>query len=421
MLQIQFFLVVFENIHKRIIQSTIEEQRMLIHTLPSLSGNYWNKISLSQGTTIPTQYISYSLHKFLTEIKCKIDERVEEWDAYKKYTNPYEYIHSSNNRSSICKYRPISRAFFKLVEIINNLKIPQFDDCNKPIKIFGLAEGPGGFIEAARYYNKNPDSQFYGMTIEDPTNQDVPGWKKAKGFLKHNENVILEKGADGTGDILKPHNFKYVVEKYRGSIDFITGDGGFDFSLDFNNQELTMTNLLFAQVAYALCIQKRGGCFVLKMFDSFYKPTVEILFLLASMYERVHIVKPNTSRAANSERYIVCMNYKLDPDEKMENMFASVLTEMNHGFYVRSLLGIKVPMCFYNKIEEINVVFGQNQLDNIYTTLGLIEMRAKKEKIDYYNKQNIQKCINWCIRHNFEYNNMVIDEPGHTSNMFLCK
>jgi len=182
--------------------------------------------------------------------------------------------------------------------------------------MFGLAEGPGGFIEAAHYYNQNPNSQFYGMTIEDPTNQDVPGWKKAKGFLKHNENVILEKGADGSGDILKPHNFKYVVEKYRGSIDFITGDGGFDFSLDFNNQELTMTNLLFAQVAYALCIQKRGGCFVLKMFDSFYKPTVEILFLLASMYERVHIVKPNTSRAANSERYIVCMNYKLDPDEK---------------------------------------------------------------------------------------------------------
>jgi len=56
---------------------------MLIHTLPSVSGNYWSKILLSQGTTIPTQYVSYSLHKFLTEIKCKIDECVEDWDAYK--------------------------------------------------------------------------------------------------------------------------------------------------------------------------------------------------------------------------------------------------------------------------------------------------------------------------------------------------
>jgi len=259
------------------------------------------------------------------------------------------------------------------------------------------------------------------MTNEDPTNQDVPGWKKARGFLKHNENVILEKGADGTGNILKPENFKYVVEKYRGSIDFITGDGGFDFSLDFNNQELTMTNLLFAQVAYALCIQKRGGCFVLKMFDSFYKATIEILFLLSSMYERVHIVKPNTSRAANSERYIVCMNYKCDPDENREKIFEHIIGEMNHTMYVRSLLSTKIPMCFYNKIEEINVVFGQNQLDNIYTTLGLIDMRIKKDKIDYYSKQNIQKCINWCIRHNFEYNNIVIDEPVYGSNMFTYK
>ena len=389
---------------------------MLINTLPAISGVYWNKLALTQSPEKPPHYISYSLYKFLTEIKGKIDECVEDWDIYKKYTNPYEHIHS--NRVSICKYRPISRAFFKLVEIIDNLKIPQFDSSTKQITMFGLAEGPGGFIEAACYYNKNPQSRFYGMTIEDPDNHNVPGWKKTRGFLKHNENIILEKGADGTGDLLNPYNFQYVAEKYSGSIDFITGDGGFDFSLDFNNQELAMTNLLFAQIAYAVCIQKRGGCFVLKMFDSFYKQTVEMLFLLSSMYERVHIVKPNTSRAANSERYIVCMGFKLVPNPQMWKTFVPLLTSMNAATYIRSLLSVKVPMFFYSKIEEINVIFGQNQLDNIYTTLGLIEMRLKKDKIDQYNKQNINKCINWCIKHNLEYNNVITDDNIVGANMF---
>jgi 23S rRNA U2552 (ribose-2'-O)-methylase RlmE/FtsJ len=368
---------------------------------------------LSQNVEKPTKYISYSLHHFLTEIKGKIDECVEEWDIYKKYTNPFEYIYNNSSRTSICKYRPISRAFFKLVEIIDNLKIPAFGSPTNQIAMFGLAEGPGGFIEAACYYNTNPESRFYGMTIEDPDNHDVPGWKKTRGFLKHNPNVIIEKGADKTGDLLSVANFRHVAEKYRGTMDFVTGDGGFDFSLDFNNQEISMLNLLFAQIAYAACIQKKGGSFVLKMFDSFYKPTVEMLFLLSSMYERVHIVKPNTSRSANSERYIVCMGYRYTPNEEIQGAFEGLLASLDPEKYVRSVLSVKVPLFFYNKIEEINVVFGQNQLDNIYTTLGLIEMRSKKDKIDYYNKQNAQKCVNWCIRHRFEYSNNL------NENMFL--
>ena len=393
---------------------------MLINTLPVITGIYWNKLLLAHGNEKPQKYVSYSLHNFLIELKGKIDECVEDWDKYKKYTNSYEYIHSTGAKPSICRYRPISRAFFKIVEIIHQLRIPTFDLSNKQISMFGLAEGPGGFIEAACYYNKNPESRFYGMTIEDPRNHEVPGWKKTRSFLKQNPNVILEKGADGTGDLLNPVNFDYVVEKYHGSIDFITGDGGFDFSMDFNSQELMMTKLLFAQIAYAVCLQKKGGCFVLKMFDSFYKPTIEMMFLLSSMYEHVHIVKPNMSRPANSERYVVCVGYKYDYDVEIKNAFESIMAAFDPAKHIRGLLATKVPLFFYNRMEEINSIFGQNQLDNIYTTLGLIDMRAKKDKIDNYNKQNIQKCVNWCIRHGFDYNNLYMGgDDVVNSNLFL--
>ena len=40
-------------------------------------------------------------------------------------------------------------------------------------------------------------------------------------------------------------------------MDFITGDGGFDFSIDFNKQEISISKLLFAQVIYAIVLQKK--------------------------------------------------------------------------------------------------------------------------------------------------------------------
>ena len=106
-------------------------------------------------------------------------------------------------------------------------------------------------------------------------------------FLKENPNVHIETGADQTGDLLSFDNFVYCSEKYKSSMDIITGDGGFDFSQDFNNQENNISNLLFAQVAFALTMQKYKGAFVLKIFDSFMQSTIDILAILSSFYTNV--------------------------------------------------------------------------------------------------------------------------------------
>ena len=45
-------------------------------------------------------------------------------------------------------------------------------------------------------------------------------------------------------------------------MDFLTGDGGFDFSIDYEKQEIASTKLVLAQIIYALMTQKLGGNFV---------------------------------------------------------------------------------------------------------------------------------------------------------------
>ena len=57
-------------------------------------------------------------------------------------------------------------------------------------------------------------------------------------------------------------------------------------------------------------MQKQGGHFILKVFDIFHQSSVELIYLLSCFYERVYIIKPHTSRHANSEKYIVCKKFK---------------------------------------------------------------------------------------------------------------
>lgn len=379
---------------------------MIFVLLPSLNGvNILSKLKITNSVEKPSPYMLYSLNHYLTEIKEKISECGDEWNANKKYTNPYEYIYTNSPRTSVCRYKPISRAYFKMIEILNTFNFPSFDS-QRPLQMFALAEGPGGFIEAVLNHRNNPADKYYGMTIEDPTDGEVPGWKKTANFLKSNPNVFLEKGADATGNILNMENFKHVIAKYKNSCEFVTGDGGFDFSTDFNSQEINITRLLFGQIAYAVCIQKYGGCFVLKCFDCFYKASAELIYLLSTMYEKVYVVKPNTSRYANSERYLVCINFLYSNSNYYAPIFEQLMaTICDDTTFIRSFFnGVKIPLFYYNKLEESSSIIGQIQIDNIYSTLALIENRYKSDKINFHMKTNIQKCVKWCIKNKMEYN-----------------
>ena len=147
----------------------------------------------------------------------------------KKYTNPYEFIHTSipHNNFSISKLKPISRAFFKLIEIYQTFKNYSIF-LDESIKTYHLA-GPGGFIEATAYIRNNLNDKYYGITLIDKFNKNIR-MEKSEKFLNTNKNVIIEKGISNDGNLYNPENFLDCYKKHANSMDIITGDGGFDFS-----------------------------------------------------------------------------------------------------------------------------------------------------------------------------------------------
>jgi len=358
-------------------------------------------------------YVSLTLNSYLNNVKKQIDENYDNWDFMKRYTNPYEFIHTviPNTKLSVSKMKPLSRSFYKMVEMVNMFRL--FNDFDEnPINTFHLAEGPGGFIEATLHLRKNSSDKYYGMTLMDD-DPNVPGWKKSNHFLETHKNVEIERGVTGTGNLMEVDNLTYCNEKYKNSMNIITADGGFDFSIDFNQQEILATNLLLAQVSFAISMQKVGGHFILKIFDIFTKTTCDIMYLLSSLYKQVYIVKPNTSRLANSEKYIVCKGFKQYP-EKLINNIIRKYGKLKTSEFISGILPVKLDYFYLNKIEEYNAIFGQQQIENITHTLKLISCKNKSEKIEALKKNNIQKCTYWC-----EKNNIVHNKNLASTNIFI--
>lgn len=346
--------------------------------------------------------INTSLKEYLTNIKAEIDNVQGKWDMIKKVTNKYEYINSCvsfdglrGGNAAVCSYKPISRSYFKMVEILNNFDF-KFMKC-KNIKTFHLAEGPGGFIEAILTMRKNKDDVYHGMTLMNNC-VDIPRWNKITNILKENNNIKLIYGPKNDGNLYHRHNLDFISEHYKNSMHFITGDGGFDYSVDFNKQEENSINLIFCETLYALIMQKNGGSFILKMFDIFHRNTIEILSILSYFYEKVYIYKPLTSREANSEKYIICMNF-----QRKKN-YGLIIDKLKHNFdlmkdrRIVKILNYDMNCFFLNKIQEINAIYGQQQIENILCTINHVH-DFQKDKINKMKQNNIEKCKKWCAQH----------------------
>ena len=269
-------------------------------------------------------------------------------------------------------------------------------------------------MEAIAYHRADcPGDRYYGMTLLNDSDSAVPGWKKSRAFLNRNPKVNVVRGADGTGDLFSLENLRACREEFAGCADIVTGDGGFDFSLDFNHQESASLRLILAQIAFALAVQKPGGTLVLKVFDTFTRASIDVLYLLSSLYSSVEAVKPVTSRQANSEKYIVCKGFRAEDPDVVRESLADCVERMKDGAHVARLFKASLPYYYITKIEEVNAALGQQQIESIASTLALMDT-TKPERLEALRKANVQKCIGWCQRHRLPYNRSIV-----ASNIFL--
>jgi hypothetical protein len=157
-------------------------------------------------------------------------------------------------------------------------------------------------------------------------------------------------GPSGTGDVYDPRNLRGLAERVlaatdavaapaglnayprresvwgvsawtpEASLDFsgadiVGADGGFEIppsdGAHFDNfQELFCARIIVSECLSALQTLRPGGGFICKLFDTLSDLSASTIYLMLAAFDSVHVVKPERSRASNSERYLACAGFR---------------------------------------------------------------------------------------------------------------
>lgn len=351
-----------------------------------------------------------TLMKTLTKYKNRITPYYNNktWDKYKKLSNEYELIFTTPNiKSNISLHNPVSRSFFKMWEMLNDFESDILKDKNTPMKCLFLAEGPGGFVEAVLKYRKNDNDLYYGMTLK-PQNKTVPEWKLKRFDMSRIKTFY---GADNTGDLYNLDNTHYLSQELgANSMDLITADGGFDFSSDFNNQEDLSTKLIRCETFCAFNLLAESGTYILKIYDIFSTQTLHIFKLLKQCFQKIYIIKPFTSRPANSEKYLVCCGYSVSSGQEIIPSLNDLIKSKKRYIDICKTQNIDIDLPLLHKIVMYNMYYTSRQIFYIQRTINLINLLQSKQECasthGLYNNiisYNILKCKKWCKKYNIPH------------------
>ena len=410
-----------------------EENSLITQTTENILFGIFYKININNDK-IPdifklqkkqyNDFIFPEMYKKMCDLKSEIDigYNYKLWDIAKKRVNPYELVNVLGTNISISdvhnkydNYIPLSRSFFKLTEML--LSLPIIPDRYKSIGgvIANIAEGPGGFIEASYKYRKSLgiSDTHYGITLQSK-NKNIPGWNqllRRKSHFLNNKNIILK-----TGNLYNINTILTYSKLFRNKKAWlVTSDGGFDYSNDFNNQEQNSRKIIYAELITTLLIQEIGGSMICKMFDLFTYFSIQLIYLISVLYDNVYIIKPVTSRPANSEKYIVACGFKgvstnftnsmLNELSKFDNIkkekyegtyFEKYRINIENAIFIENL---NVPQEFIKEIKIINLLFIKNQKKYIKKTLDYI--RNYKENNNNYDIIKHKSYSNkWFNKHN---------------------
>jgi hypothetical protein len=118
-------------------------------------------------------------------------------------------------------------------------------------------------------------------------------------------------------------------------------------------------------------------------------------------------MKPTSNNIVSFQKYVVCKHFMNEPSsihqkekhDYYENLLESFekYQETNNVLPVpiSSLVKGELPCFFLSKINDINIILGQQQLEMIQQMILFLKNK-NKEKMNQMIKMHIAKSIKWC-------------------------
>lgn len=324
--------------------------------------------------------ISFSFLNYYLNIHTQIKEMFENdvdlsvncLDEAIKIINPYEFIFSKvpGSKYSVSKLKPSSNLFYDLFEMYSNLNC--FDNFNQQsLKSLHISANHIDSIECFEMFREGYDDE-------------IVWW-----------------------DDIDIDNFTDVDKKF----DFIFLESNIS-----NNENYF--SFLIKVVSCILKNQNYNGNLIVKIGDIFHKPVVDFLYFLTSLFEKVYIAKPYTNNITSNEKYVVCKQFKHNSTSnfylKLNYLKLIIFLKKLENNKIIEILDTSVPYYFRNKIDDLNIIIGQQQLEAMDLLISLFKNKNKFDKIENIKKSNIQKSVGWCEKYKIPYNKFT-----EKTNIFL--
>lgn len=189
-----------------------------------------------------------------------------------------------------------------------------------------VCAGPGGFSEYV-LFRKKWLAKGFGFTLKERNDFDLE-----KFLAGHPETFHTYYGPDGDGNVYSSRNIdaltQYIMDETETGVHFMMADGGFSVKGQENSQEILSKQLYLCQCLVGLNVVREHGHLVIKMFDLLTPFSAGLIYLMYKCFHEICILKPNSSRPANSERYLVC-KWKRANTDAIQKHLAAVNEHLN--------------------------------------------------------------------------------------------
>ena len=240
-------------------------------------------------------------------------------------SNPYETIRGAFflNRAAMKMANLDAICDFMFTNPVSDSGKTLVDTNREPLYFADVCAGPGGFSEYILWLQKWR-SKGFGFTLRN-TGHDFKLDDFYAGPPESFEPHYGVGGVEGDGNVFDADNIEQFTRFVLGNtggrgVHIMMADGGFSVEGQENIQEILSKQLYLCQCLVALSTVRPQGHFVCKLFDLFTPFSVGLVYLMYRSFQQISIHKPNTSRPANSERYIICKWKRPDSDNIRQYM-----------------------------------------------------------------------------------------------------